>query len=58
MFFKKINRQELFSDKTIKFFHKNEPIPHNSEDLIRNKFYNDNISKIILVNDSHKKLRI
>ena len=58
MFFKKINRQELFGDKTIKFYHKNELIPHNSEDLIRNKFYNDNISKIILVNDSLKKLRI
>ena len=58
MFFKNIKKQELFNDNSIKFYHENELISHNSEDLIRNIFYSDNVPKIILVKDQYKKLWI
>ena len=58
MFFKNIKKQELFNDNSIKFYHENELISHNSEDLIRNIFYSDNDPIIISVKDQYKKLWI
>ena len=57
MFFEKIKRQELFNDKSIKFFHQNEQIPHDSEELIKERFYNSEVPKIILIRDMKNKLR-
>ena len=53
-YFKRINRLDLFGDKSINFLMNGQAIPHKSKKMIKNFIGGVNIGRTIVVNDNDK----
>ena len=58
LFFKKIKQINLYKDKEIYFYHNNKILSHDSKENLKSIFKYEKGSKIILVNDLAKKIKL
>ena len=58
LFFKKIKQINLYKDKEIYFYHNNKILAHDSKETLKSIFKYEKGSKIILVNDLAKKIKL
>lgn len=56
LFFKEINRTDLFEDNDISFYYNNKKIPHGSKDLIKELFSEEESFYLISVKDPKNKI--